>query len=135
MTVMAFSGTRLGMTRIQKDLVANLLDTVKPSEVHHGDCVGADEELHRIAAAMATMRIVVHPPANESLRAFCRGDEELEPLPYLVRNAAMVTVSGMLVAAPASAMVAGGTWWTINEAGRQEKRTIIIYPDGRIVDR
>ena len=135
MTIMGFSGTRIGMTDIQKAAVTDLFRVIGPPEIHHGDCQGADEEFHRIAAVTGVTRIVVHPPTNPTLRAFCKGDVVLEPLPYHDRNRAIVANCGLLVAAPQSAYVAGGTWWTIKEAERQGRRTIIIYPDGRVVDR
>jgi hypothetical protein len=134
-TIVGFSGTRIGMTEQQSAIVADLLRVIAPTEARHGDCVGADAEFHKIAAAQLGARIVVHPPTDPRLRAFCKGDEVLDPLPYLVRNTAIVLASNLLIATPASAMVTGGTWFTINEALRLERRTVIVHRDGRVEDR
>lgn len=135
MTVLGFSGTRSGMSEQQRVIVRDLIAAIAPTEAHHGDCLGSDEQFHQLVAGTGAIRLVVHPPENPRLRAWCKGDEIKPALPYLERNRAIVAASNLLVATPASAMVTGGTWFTINEAIRMERRTIIIHRDGRVVDR
>jgi hypothetical protein len=123
------------MSEQQRVVVRDLLAAIGPTEVRHGDCRGSDEQFHQLAASTGTIRITIHPPENPALRAWCKGDEVLDPLPYLLRNRAIVAASNLLLATPASALVEGGTWHTIGEAIRMERRTIIVHRDGRVVDR
>ena len=69
------TGTREGMTEQQKRSLIQLLAEYRPTEFHHGDCVGADAEAHTIVQQhCTTARIVIHPPTNPAMRAFCHGD-------------------------------------------------------------
>lgn len=80
-----FSGTQNGMTFPQKRTLALIFTELEITELHHGDCIGADEEAHEIALSMG-IRIVIHPPTDPKKRAFCRAHEMREPKPYLDRN-------------------------------------------------
>lgn len=48
MTIIGFTGTRRGMTRLQKQMIETFLVMHSPKEAHHGDCVGSDALFHRI---------------------------------------------------------------------------------------
>lgn len=124
-----FTGTQRGMTAKQKFEVTRLLDELCPSEVHHGDCVGADEELHEIADNL-TCWIIVHPPNSDVKRAFCTGSEELPPRPYLHRNEDIVNSVDVLIACPATAheVKRSGTWTTIRHARKIGLRVEVIAP-------
>jgi hypothetical protein len=66
-----FTGTRRGMTDAQKDTVRGLLVRLRPAECHHGYRVGADAEFHALAEETGAL-LVIHPPADDSQRAFCQ---------------------------------------------------------------
>lgn len=69
-----FTGTRDVLTDQQKQSLIQLLAEYRPAEFHHGDCVGADAEVHAIVQRYCTMaRIIIHPPSNLAMRAFLPG--------------------------------------------------------------
>jgi len=94
-------------------------------EFHHGDCIGADYESHRIAHGLR-YRIVVHPPSDHKKRAWCRGDEMRVPKTYRERNYAIVDESRILLALPARPEFnaegnysdRSGEWMTVRYARR-----------------
>lgn len=140
--VISFSGTRKGMTSVQKDAVREILSKARPQQVRHGDCVGADEEFHQIASMELGIPTVIHPPVKEVLRAFCKPvthfpgqvDKILEPKEYLERNRELVDNSGILIACPADEKRNDrtGTWYTVRYAINQNRPVILITPEGLI---
>lgn len=124
---------------MQKSLLALTLKNYSGSDnvFHHGDCVGGDEEGHRIAERLS-WQIGIHPPINEKHRAFCKSDHVVilmyEPLDYLARNHAIVKASSLMIACPGSLMevLRSGTWATIRHAKAVGKPLLIIYPNGRL---
>lgn len=134
--IVGFTGTRAGMTDMQR-AVLRTLPEMKRVWFHHGDCRGADEQAHEIANGLLS-QIVIHPPVNDSWRANgglgCRADIILDPKPYLERNRDIVDAADILIAAPGSndEQPRGGTWYTIRYARKMGKPIIIIYPAGRV---
>lgn len=138
-----FTGTRKGMTAEQIDRVREWLATLSNDmcglEFHHGGCIGADFEAHRIAKfSPQGARIIVHPPTDTSLYADTGPDRVttfLTPKPYLERDRDIVDSVDLLVAAPDSKMYrrGSGTWYTIRYATAQGKPVRIVYPDGGYV--
>jgi len=132
--VWAFTGTSKGMTRAQKAMFAYMLPV--ELELHHGDCVGADEDAHNIVRQERPgSLIVVHPPIKDAFRAFCEGDTILAPKDYLKRDDDIVEAGDYLVATPKGFKEEGrgsGTWYTVRQAHRVEKDAVIIFPDGTI---
>jgi hypothetical protein len=102
-------------------------------EFHHGDCLSADAEAHEIAKA-ARLKTHVHPPDNDRMRAFKRGNVNYEPMPYRARNHAIVLACNVLVAAPATAVEEqrSGTWATVRCARKLGKPVAMIQPGGTI---
>lgn len=129
-----FTGTREGMTDAQQIALSDVLDHLMPTEFHHGDCVGADEQAHGMAFETNGERVkrVAHPPTNERLRAFCEADEVREPKDYLPRNRDIVDETQMLIACPKTAVedYESGTWYTVRYARRVGKPVYIILPNG-----
>lgn len=108
-----FTGSRLGMSPEQKRRLRHLLIIHEATELHHGDCYGADVEAHEIARQLG-LRVVVHPPTAKGLRAHCEGDEIRHDLPFLARNHMIVRETQFLIAAPSGAeQLRSGTWATI----------------------
>ena len=99
-------------------------------ELHHGDCVGADEYAHTLAEILG-WKIVIHPPDNSRLRANCESEHILEPLPYLQRNHAIVDATAYMIAAPRGPeVVRSGTWATVRYARKIGRRVEMIFPEG-----
>jgi hypothetical protein len=87
-------------------------------EFHHGDCVGKDELGHNLAKKFG-WKVVVHPPSDPRLRAFCTGDVILPPKPYLDRDFDIVCAAEFLFAVPDGLeenMPRSGTWATVRMA-------------------
>lgn len=133
-TIIGFTGTREGMTGAQAVELARQLDSRKPIHlVRHGDCVGSDAEFHAIAIKLG-LRIMIHPPTDDKLRAFCKDAIwERDPKGYLARNRDIVKLSTLLIATPKEAEGQegrGGTWYTINYAREMGLEVLTIYPNG-----
>jgi hypothetical protein len=96
-----FTGTEEGMSPEQKAKLRVLLKAAAPmgSEIHLGDCIGADEEARVIATELGFWTIG-HPPVNKSKRAFGKFNETRPVREYLERNRAIVSACEVLLAAP-----------------------------------
>jgi hypothetical protein len=155
--IVGFTGTREGLTDRQDatlDMLANAGEF--GGENHHGDCVGADEEFDYFARRYSGS-VVIHPPTDDRLRAFCHlkeyGWDDLESVkvleekPYLERNRDIADACELLIAIPKQqrlsgfgddmsdthlALAPGGTWYTIRYALKRGKPVMIIWPDGSI---
>lgn len=128
-----FSGTRLGMTTPQTRRLYTIINALRPSEVHHGDCQGADAGFAELVSGnWPRCRIVVHPPSDDAFRAFTRWGTALPPKHYFDRNRDIVDVCDVLIAAPADMAVRsrGGTWWTVRYANERGTAVWIIWPNG-----
>lgn len=132
-----FTGTQFGMTTDQMITVLKVLATLKPYAVHHGDCIGADEELDTIARRLLKIsHIVIHPPTDMSKRAFCPVTWVTtvfkDPKPYLERNQDIVDECNPIIATPFSAkqQQRSGTWSTMRKTLKAEKDLITVWPSG-----
>ena len=126
----AFTGTQCGMSEDQAIKLMSILKDLEPSELHHGDCVGADAQANIIALSLG-IPIILHPPTNSTNRAYCYGaSESRPPKPYLERNWDMVTECDTVVATPAGPveMRRSGTWATVRYGRKLSREVIIITP-------
>lgn len=130
-----FTGTQRGMTTSQYKMVMNILDVYseKITEIHHGDCIGADRDFHDISTKIS-LKSILHPPLNEYKRAFCNADIVLPKKDYLDRNHDIVDETDLLIATPGEnfEVLRSGTWATIRYSKKKQKKVIIIYPDGKV---
>lgn len=141
MNKIGFTGSRRGMTAVQKKAFLEMLASVVPIELHHGDCVGADENAHDLArefeaATGKLIKIVVHPPSNDKLRAYAIGDKVHKAKPYLERNHDIVDETEILWAFPNKDVThigsgGGGTWSTIRYARSVGKPVVVTYLNGK----
>ncbi len=124
-----FTGTRMGMTADQIAVATEILSTYGVDELHHGDCVGADAEVHDIAKDMGIV-VVVHPPLNPRYRAWCEGDEMRDELPYIERNHNIVDETQRLIVAPRTEheVRRSGTWATYRYAKSLNRTMWLLKP-------
>lgn len=137
--VIGFTGSRDGLSARQYNrlrVAFKRLLPEAPGYFHHGDCQGADEDMHKLVREMFPWCvIVIHPPDNPARRAFCQGDVVLEPKPYLQRDWEIVNTADILFAAPKSMTEErrSGTWATIRYSRTRGVPIKIFYPDGHVV--
>jgi hypothetical protein len=146
--ILGFTGTQKGMTDRQISSITQLLLKLRPTEWHHGDCIGADDESHMIARSIGTPRIVVHPPVDPKKRAYVEhgalsiiecGSQPFtlivrEPKPYIERNHDIVDESNEIIATPGTPYeeLRSGTWATVRYAQKVGKKVTLIMPDGTV---
>lgn len=133
---LGFTGTREGMQLAQFGAIRNLILGWDVLQFNHGDCMGADGEAHYlIREALPRCNIIIHPPIDPAHRAWCEGDIELVPQPYLKRDYRIVNDSDVMIATPKGMKEEGrgsGTWATIRCAKKRMRELYIVYPDGSI---
>ena len=134
----SFTGTRDCLTKSQKII---LLDEILYMKEHyseliivHGDCIGADADIHDMA--MSNELIIHKRPCNiNSQRAFTEGGLIIaEPENPLDRNKKIVNESDELFACPNGfeEKLRSGTWSTVRYARKKKIPITIIWPDGTI---
>lgn len=144
-----FTGTSRGMTVPQYHTMTRLIYEIPDSveiEAHHGNCVGADEEFHRILCDQfreraTQLRFVIHPGDNPLMQAGCEkkypwiGTTVLPVMSNLARNAEIVMAVDEMFATPKMDQeeLRSGTWHTIRTAKRLKRSLTIICRDGTVV--
>ena len=136
MNSIGFTGTRAGLTAgqvrtLQREL-RFMMDYRNAEIFRHGDCKGSDEAAHNIAIE-AGYKVVLHPPTDITIRAFCnRPWRVMLCEPYQERKKTIVIRSSLLIACPRQEkeIVRSETWWTIRFARELDKNIMIILPSG-----
>lgn len=126
---LGFTGSREGMSQHQKEQFVLEILRLNPTEFHHGDCVGADAEAHAIVREfLPNTKIVIHPPASNSARAFCKGDEYKDPMAYIPRDRQIVINTEYLIGTPKSdkEVIRSGTWTTIRYARKLQRLNKVL---------
>lgn len=140
MTAVGFTGSRWGASSEQlvwlEDILSIAIET-GVTEFHHGDCMGADEAAHKVALNLG-IKIVIHPPDRDILRAFCTGEnvEIREPKPYKDRDRDIVHETVALYATPEGPEAdypRSGTWYTIRQAVKAGRFVYVCLPDGTLL--
>lgn len=135
-----FTGTRDGMTVAQRESLMRemnyIIITYENLTLHHGACVGDDEQFSRWYVAIPQ---VAHPC---NLASFSVPPAELKhvtewraTLPPLVRNRQIVEECELLIACPKGnekADYRSGTWATIRYARKQGVAVYTILPNGTV---
>ena len=127
-----FTGTQNGMTPKQIVSVLGLLTGT--TEGHHGVCIGADEQFHRMCIRSGC-RTVGHPPVDTNkMSQNCICHEQRKPKPFLIRNHEIVDDVDRMIAAPAQGkeILRSGTWATIRYAKKVGRLLRVVFPDGTI---
>ena len=136
MNIISFTGSQHGMTVAQQEQLYSFLSVFDSTEVHHGDCWGADELFNRACLQLDRFYISAHPGVDKNglspKRAYCTVHNILPEQPYLKRNRTMVDLANVLIAAPMSMVEQrrSGTWSTIRYAIDTETNVVLIFPDG-----
>ena len=126
------TATRNGITADQSVRANSLLGFWRENHLQfrHGDCIGGDADLARIARRHGYY-VVGHPPVVQQWRAFVENDHTLEPLPFLDRNRRIVNASAILLACPDGPdYPRSGTWMTVRYARSLRVPTVVIMPSG-----
>lgn len=130
---LGFTGTQDGMDLDQVTALAgiflSLLKLKVPLELHHGCCVGADEQAHKILKGMAQRHdrlkdvVIIGYPSNiKDKQSEVMSDCDLLYAEHdpLVRNKMIVNDIEYLIAAPKQVQetTRSGTWSTVRYARR-----------------
>jgi hypothetical protein len=141
-----FTGTQTGTTFLQgktiMGIICYLIDYHSLSEFHHGDCVGADTEIHCMVDGLNAafphslnlpkVHLIGHPPDSHKKRGNNKFYATRPAAPYLKRNHNIVDETDLLIACPKGHKeeLRSGTWATIRYALKKKKPVIIILPSG-----
>ena len=125
-----FTGTRHGFPfeGRQRRNLGRVLQRLQVTEIHLGDCLGADVQAYEVAVELC-IKTIGHPPEDDSKRAFLRYDEERDPKPYLARNWNIVEASKILFTAPldpANPITRSGTWSAIRYAWKNGTPVLFV---------
>ncbi len=136
MSKVGFTGTRQGMSNAQFVALGHLIDKLKPTEFHHGDCEGADASAATIADHMEP-RPVIHcwPPVKPDHRAYTKFNDVTHiEQQHFGRNRSIVAATDILIGVSLlpRRQSSGGTWYTIDHAIKQGKTVYVIWPDGKV---
>lgn len=135
---LGITGTRNGLRQIQVDRLETILRLYRAKGfdyLHHGDCVGVDNEAYDIWKVLLGGLTHCHPPDDWTYRARTpHNDIVSEEKPFLERNRDIVNSSSVLVACPKEMqeITRSGTWATIRYASASGTECVIIFPDGSI---
>lgn len=124
------TGTRNPITDKQISEVKEFLESLPAgSELHHGDCVGADVTVANIAEDLG-IKTVCHPPEKNDLRAFHDSTETRKEKSYFARNRNIVDETEVLLVVPMQDHWSskGGTWYTHDYAKKRDKPIKIFWP-------
>jgi len=131
------TGTRRGWTDAQRTTFTMMIKDLDITEWHHGDCVGVDDQASLIIRRRFGQDVIhSHPPDNEKKRAYVPSGPVYPAKPYLERNWDIAKIIEVLFVIPwtKKKLVQSGTWHTYRAATACKKKTIVIGPDGEILE-
>lgn len=126
------TGTRLGMSQPQALWLRDYLEHNVSNVLHHGDCVGSDNQV-ATAFSQKDTYIIAHPGSSLTYRAQCIFNDLVLPwTDNLIRNRLIVNKSDILLAFPGTEqeIPQSGTWHTIRYAKKQNLLIRIVTPSG-----
>lgn len=132
------TASREGLSAQQCDALTKILHRLRCEFgallFHHGCCRGGDEIGARLARE-AGYFVVGHPPESNKLRSWVKCDYLMDPLPYLDRDTRIVEWSDFVIGLPQIPECSrSGTWYTIREARRLQRRLVVINTAGMIIE-
>lgn len=130
-----FTGTREGCTRQQLESLRMYFEAMGAKfpnlELHHGDCLGADTDAHKLFRELfPNNTIIIYPPKSDYMRGFNQGTRMRVQKDYLERDRDIVDNTDVLVACPKSDQEErrSGTWYTIRYARKLQRGISYIFP-------
>lgn len=139
-----FTGTRKGMTPEQKKAVETIFLDYCGIELHHGACIGADEDAVVILKTLdySADSAIAHPGVSAkggdnaflSHRAVELSVRSVQPKTHFARNRDIVNETELLIACPPCEPLpeSGGTSYTVGYAKKVKKPVLIVWPSGFI---
>lgn len=130
----SFTGSRKGMTSLQKKTFVKIISTLPDFSFLHGDCIGADSDAHNLVLDQGMKNILIRPCYFNDQRAFSEGGTIIaKPGHPLARNKKIVDDGDQLIACPSGYAEErrSGTWATIRYA-RAKMPILIIWPNGKV---
>ena len=130
-----FTGTQRGLTPGQFRTVKRLLLDLSPTDVHHGDCIGADSQFHDLVEVQGQACIHIHPPSYPKKRAHRVSlSVPRRPAAYMTRNQHIVNESNVLIVCPAERheVTRSGTWSTYRRAIKAKITIVLVLPSGEV---
>lgn len=130
-----FTGTRTGMTEPQVATLVKLIHCLLPTELHHGCCIGSDQQAHEMVLLSDgnQIKLMAHPPKNKSQAFEPIGAHTIFPeAEFIKRNHNIVDKTEELIAISRTKEweLRSGTWATIRYAQKLGRPVHIIYPNG-----
>jgi hypothetical protein len=133
-----FTGTSKGASPAQLAELEERLKKLKEEgfdELHHGWCIGADEQAAIIAKRVG-FRVIAHPgtpkdPKNMMYRSEWNENDEVRPeKPFIERDHDIVDETERMLATPLTRaeMTRSGTWTTVRYARKQSRPIDLILP-------
>lgn len=138
--ILGFTGARAGLTPLQLETLLDYLREMPIcSRLHHGACVGADEQFALACRAILQGdEIIAHPgdiPSLTSAAALEASHVILPAKPCLERNRDIVDAVQAVYACPdGPERQRSGTWSTIRYSRKIGRRALIFWPDGSIAE-
>lgn len=135
-----FTGSRRGMAplargKVQALLMLYFVHTISCT-LHHGDCVGSDEEVEKLASDLGYYTMA-YPASDVAERWLAKTASHLtrDPMPALQRNEFIVAESDVLIATvqgftPNAEQLRSGTWATIRYAKKEDCPIWLVNPMG-----
>lgn len=134
--IVGFTGSRAGMSPRQLEHFRRMIEALPMTMFLHGGCVGADTQAHDLVREATCARVHVWPGVDAQGNAPHRGREDWggaivhPPRPYYARNRILVSMSDLLIVAPAEAIEqpTGGTWYTYKHGRREGTPELMLWP-------
>ena len=126
------TATRDGLTALQTKWLLEFLEKNRALTLHHGDCIGGDNEIATMFSNHGSY-VIAFPGSTVHKRALCKANDLTFPWSdNLVRNRFIVNHVELLLAFPnsVSELQRSGTWFTIRYARKQRIPMFIINPNG-----
>lgn len=130
------TGTRDGLSKEQKEWVEDFSDKNQINVLHHGDCIGSDDEV-ATALSFGGTYIIAHPGSGvAAMRVNCVVNDLVLPAKlYVTRNQDIVRASELLLGFPKAEdeIIRSGTWATTRYARTLHIPIYVVTPSGKVM--
>lgn len=129
------TGTREGLSEAQTQWVNDFLDDNTTNVLHHGDCVGVDDQVANLFFEHHSAYIIAHPGKTCRCKAHCKvNDLIMHNSENLTRNRLIVQSVELLLAFPLTETKIrySGTWYTVEYAKKINIPVFTVKPSGLV---